>query len=75
MCRRIDSAAPLPVNDAIVVVDLQRNAIATMTVGSTRPKSISFIDSVTLAFSEVVALKPPKNRSPRICLIRATTEL
>jgi len=45
------------INGEIVVVDLQRNAIATMTVGSPRPKYLSFLDAATLAFSETAALK------------------
>jgi WD40 repeat protein len=45
------------VNGEIVVIDLQRNAIATMTVGSPRPKYLRFLDDATLAFSEVAALK------------------
>jgi WD40 repeat protein len=45
------------VNGEIVVVDLQRNAIATMTVGSPRPKQLRFLDAATLAYSEVAALK------------------
>jgi WD40 repeat protein len=45
------------VNGEIVVVDLQRSAIATMTVGSPRPKHLSFLDTATLAFAESAALK------------------
>jgi eukaryotic-like serine/threonine-protein kinase len=45
------------VNGEIAVVDLQRNAIATMTVGAPRPKYLSFLDATTLAFVEVEALK------------------
>jgi hypothetical protein len=45
------------VNGEIVVVDLQRNAIASMTVGSPRPKQLHFLDAATLAFSELAALK------------------
>src|SRR5262249_50637414 len=45
------------VNGEIVVVDLQRNAIASMAVGSPRPKTLHFLDATTLAFSEVDALK------------------
>ena len=45
------------VNGEIVVVDTQRNAIATMTVGAPRPKYLSFLDATSLAFSETAALK------------------
>jgi WD40 repeat protein len=45
------------VNGEIVVVDLQRNAIATTAIGSPHPKQLHFLDARTLAFSEVAALK------------------
>jgi WD40 repeat protein len=45
------------VNGEIVVIDLQRDAIATITVGSPRPKNLSFLDTATLAFAETAALK------------------
>jgi WD40 repeat protein len=44
-------------NGEIAVIDLQRSAIATMTVGSPRPKHLSFLDAATLAYSEIAALK------------------
>jgi serine/threonine protein kinase/WD40 repeat protein len=45
------------VNGEIVIIDLQRDAIATMTVGTPRPQKLSFLDSTSLAFSEAGALK------------------
>ncbi|HEX3760024.1 MAG TPA: hypothetical protein VHW23_15015, partial [Kofleriaceae bacterium] len=45
------------ISGEIVVLDLQRNAIASVTVGSPRPRALSFVDAVTLAFSEAGALK------------------
>ncbi|HEX3760138.1 MAG TPA: hypothetical protein VHW23_15585, partial [Kofleriaceae bacterium] len=45
------------INGEIVVIDLQRNAVATVTVGSPRPTYLSFLDTATLAFSEAAALK------------------
>jgi serine/threonine protein kinase/WD40 repeat protein len=45
------------VNGEIVIIDLQRDAIATMTVGTPRPQKLSFLDSTSLAFFEVGALK------------------
>ena len=45
------------VNGEIVVIDMQRDAIATMTVGTPRPQTVSFVDGTSLAFSEVGALK------------------
>jgi hypothetical protein len=45
------------VNGEVVVIDLQRSAIATMTVGSPRPKHLGFLDAATLAFAESAALK------------------
>jgi WD40 repeat protein len=45
------------VTGEVVVVDLQRNAVATMTVGSPRPKHLSFLDATSLAYSEVATLK------------------
>ncbi len=63
------------VNGEIVVVDLQRNAVATMTVGSPRPKSISFLDGVTLAFSEAAALKTVEVDHLEYVTFQPTTEL
>jgi WD40 repeat protein len=48
------------VNGEIVVIDLQRSAIATLTVGSPRPKHLSFLDTATLAVAEIAALKAVK---------------
>ncbi len=62
------------VNGEIVVVDLQRNAVATMTVGSPRPKSVSFIDPVTLAFSESAALKTVEVDHLEYVTFQPTTE-
>jgi WD40 repeat protein len=45
------------VSGEIVVVDLQRNAIATLTVGSPIIQQVSFLDATSLAFSEPAALK------------------
>jgi hypothetical protein len=45
------------VNGEIVVVDMQRNAIATPTIGAPVTQQISFLDSTSLAFSEPTALK------------------
>src|SRR6185295_17005262 len=45
------------VSGEIVVIDVQRNAVATMTVGTPRPKFLSFIDAHVQPFSEVAALK------------------
>jgi len=45
------------INGEIVVVDLQRNAIATMTVGSPRPKHLGFLGTGEPTFSEIAALK------------------
>ncbi len=63
------------VNGEIVVVDLQRNAIATMTVGSPRPRHLSFLDGATLAFSEVAALKTVEVDHLEYVTFQATTEL
>ncbi len=63
------------VNGEIIVVDLQRNAIATMTVGSPHPRSLSFIDAVTLAFSETTALKTVEVDHLEYVPFQSTTEL
>jgi WD40 repeat protein len=62
------------VNGEIVVIDLQRNAVATMTVGSPRPKYLSFLDAATLAFSEVAALKTVEVDHLEYVPFQATTE-
>ena len=41
----------------IVVVDLQRNGIATLTIGSPLSRHVSFLDATSLSFSEPAALK------------------
>jgi WD40 repeat protein len=45
------------VDGELVVVDLQRNAIATLTIDSLKVEEISFLDSTSLAFSESTALR------------------
>ena len=45
------------VNGEIVVVDMQRNAIATSEIDSTMTQQVSFLDPTTLAFSEPAAFK------------------
>jgi len=45
------------VNGEIVVVDMQRNAIATLTMDSSTVQQVSFLDLTSLAFSEPAALK------------------
>jgi WD40 repeat protein len=45
------------VNGEIVVVDTQRNAIATLTLDSSRIEQVSFLDPASLAFSELAALR------------------
>jgi eukaryotic-like serine/threonine-protein kinase len=45
------------VSGEIVVIDMQRNAIATLTIDSTRIQQVSFLDPTLLAFSEPAALK------------------
>lgn len=45
------------VNGEIVVVDMQRNAIATPAIGSPVAKQVSFLDPTSLTFSESAALK------------------
>jgi serine/threonine protein kinase/WD40 repeat protein len=44
------------VNGEIVVVDMQRNAIATLALDSSRVQQVSFLDATLLAFSEPAAL-------------------
>jgi len=63
------------VNGEIAVIDLKRNAIATMTVGSPRPKHISFLDTATLAYSEVAALKTVEVDHLEYVPFQVTTEL
>jgi WD40 repeat protein len=63
------------VNGEIIVIDLQRNAIATMTVGSPRPKHLSFLDAATLAFAEIAALKTVEVDHLEYVPFKVTTEL
>ena len=63
------------VNGKIVVIDLQRNAIATMTVGSPRPKHLSFVDAATLAFAESATRKTVEVGHLEYVPFQATTEL
>jgi len=63
------------VNGEIVVIDLQRNAIATMTVGSPRPKHLSFVDAATLAFAESATRKTVEVGHLEYVPFQATTEL
>jgi WD40 repeat protein len=63
------------VNGEIVVIDLQRNAVATMTVGSPRPKHVSFLDAATLAFAEIAALKIVEVDHLEYVPFQITTEL
>lgn len=63
------------VNGEIVVVDLQRNAIATIAAGPPKPKFIRFLDAVTLVFSEVAALKTVEANHLKYVPFQPTTEL
>ncbi len=45
------------VNGELVVIDMQRNAIAALTMGSPVVQQVSFLDPTLLAFSEPSALK------------------
>ena len=45
------------VSGEIVVVDTQRNAIATLTIGVPIAQQLSFLDATSLAFNEPGALK------------------
>jgi len=63
------------VNGEIVVIDLQRDAIATITVGSPRPKNLSFLDTATLAFAETAALKTVEVDHLEYVPFEVTTEL
>jgi eukaryotic-like serine/threonine-protein kinase len=44
-------------NGGIVVVDMQRDAIATLTIDSPMVQQVTFLDPTSLAFSEATALK------------------
>ena len=63
------------INGEIVVIDLQRNAVATMTVGSPRPKHVSFLDAATLAYAEIAALKTVEVDHLEYVPFQITTEL
>ncbi|HEX7941191.1 MAG TPA: hypothetical protein VF488_05275, partial [Gemmatimonadaceae bacterium] len=54
------------VDGEIVVIDLQRNAVATMTVGSPRPKHLSFLDTATPCVQRERRAQDRRRRSSRI---------
>jgi WD40 repeat protein len=45
------------VNGEIIVVDMQRHAIATLSIGAPLRQQVSFLDATSLAFNEAGALK------------------